>query len=105
MSQPIACTLDAEALPARLAEISALGRDALISFRHDERTAELRFRKDLSVEGRLNAIVAAESACCSFLTFTVVPGDQHYTLRIEAPAGGESAIDTLVSAFTPEVIA
>jgi hypothetical protein len=99
---PIACTLPAAELPLRLAEMSALGHDALISSEREARTARLRFRADGSARRRLDAIVAAESSCCAFLTFDVRTDSDALMLTITAPAGAEPALDDLVAAFTHE---
>ena len=61
---PIACSLDAGELPRRLAEIGAIGRDAL---RAVDPGGVLRFESDPTTRARLEAVVAAESECCPFL--------------------------------------
>ena len=92
---PIACSLSASELPARLAEMAAIGSDALLGvddgalhFRNDERTRE-----------RLEAIVAAESECCSFLGFDLREQADHLELRVAAPEGAEALADDLMRAF------
>ena len=68
---PIACSLSATELPERLAEMAALGDDALVDTRTKALHAELRFAAGEGVRERVDAIVAAESTCCSFLTMSV----------------------------------
>jgi len=93
---PIACSLNAEELPRRLAEIRAIGEDSLLGV--DEAGA-LRFRNDEATRARLEAIVAAESECCSFLAFDLRTSGEALELRITAPQGAEAVADELVAAF------
>ena len=93
---PIACSLSAEDLPARLAEIRAIGADALLGVYGG---GALRFRDDGATRTRLEAIVAAESECCSFLGFDLRADGEELELRITAPAGGEVVADELARAF------
>ena len=80
---PIACTLEPDALPDRLAEwqhvlTAATGRDAIdgglrIEFRPDADTAEL---------GRL---IGAEQRCCGFFRFTLMIDASGIALEVRAP--------------------
>ena len=58
-----ACTLTTAEMPQRAAEFRALA-PALIS-------AEVRFRSSPETLERVEALVAAESRCCGFLSFEV----------------------------------
>jgi hypothetical protein len=100
---PIACSLGAAELPGRLAEIRSVGRLALLAADTAESCALLRFRAAPGIRERLDAIVAAESRCCSFLTMTLAGADDGaITLTIEAPPDGAPILRELVAAFTPE---
>src|SRR3954454_2096939 len=68
---PIACALGASDMSQRLAEMAALGAAALLDVRHVGRHAELRFAARTGVRERVEAVVAAESECCAFLTMRV----------------------------------
>jgi len=94
--KPIACSLSAAEMPERLAEMRALGDDALLSVRQD---GALRFRADDATRGRLEAIIAAESQCCSFLEFDVREEGGALALTIVAPEGAEPLASELASAF------
>jgi hypothetical protein len=96
----IACSLGADELPKRLAEISAVGRDALLSATPD---GELRFRADETIGRRLEAIIAAESRCCSFLSFQLRDHAGELVLSIAAPEAAAPVASDLVSAFAAEV--
>jgi hypothetical protein len=93
---PIACSLSAGELPARLAEIRVIGADALLGV---DDAGALRFHNDDATRTRLEAIVAAESECCSFLVFDLRAEGDELELRVTAPEGGEALADDLVRAF------
>ena len=93
---PIACSLSNDELPERLAELEAIGRDALLSVSPD---GALRFRADPAIRARLEAVIAAESRCCSFLNFDLREQAGELVLRIGAPEGAEPLAFDLVNAF------
>ena len=96
---PIACSLDATELPERLREMADLGRDALLDARIEATRAQLRFAAGEAVHERLEAVVAAESRCCAFLTMRIVPAADGLLLTIDAPAGADVVLAELVDAF------
>lgn len=96
---PIACSLSASDLSRRLAEITALGNDVLLDACNDGRHAELRFARGATARERVDAIVAAESQCCAFLTMRVTDTPDAVVLSIDAPAGAELVVRELVDAF------
>ena len=63
---PVACTLSATELPARLALMAELGRDAA-GVELGGTCATLRFAAGPGVRERVERFVVAESACCAFL--------------------------------------
>lgn len=95
----IACSLSAAELPGRLAEISAVGKDALLSVSSD---GALRFRADETTRRRLEAIIAAESLCCPFLSFDLGEYAGALVLTIDAADGAEPLARDLVDAFASE---
>ena len=100
---PIACSLNATELSTRLADMAALGRAALVDVRTSPASAELRFAAGEGVRRRVEAIVAAESECCAFLTMRIGDGADVVGLRIEAPPGAELVLDEMVAAFHGQV--
>ncbi|MEA2281186.1 MAG: hypothetical protein QOK21_1793 [Solirubrobacteraceae bacterium] len=96
---PIACSLSATELPTRLAQIVQLGRDSLLDARIHGTRARLRFAPGARVRERVAAIVAAESACCAFLTMQVSEARDEVVLTIEAPADAELVLAELANAF------
>jgi len=93
---PIACSLSGDELPGRLAELGAIGRDALLSVSPD---GALRFRADTALRERLDAVIAAESSCCSFLKLDLREQAGELVLTIGAPEGAEPLASDLVNAF------
>jgi hypothetical protein len=98
---PIACSLDSSELSQRLAEIAALGRDALLDARVDDSLAQLRFAARAGIRDRVEQIVDAESRCCAFLQMRVSEEPGTVVLTIEAPAEAQLVLDELVAAFGP----
>jgi hypothetical protein len=97
---PIACSLSAAELPARLAEMTALGSEALIDIERSDQIATLRFDRSPGIADRVAAIVAAESECCAFLRTELSDDAGRLVLTITAPPGGEPVLDDLVAAFS-----
>ena len=93
---PIACSLSGDELPERLAELSAIGMEALLSVRPD---GALSFRADAATRASLEAVIAAESQCCSFLKFDLRERAGELVLTISAPEGAEPLVIDLVRAF------
>ena len=98
---PIACSLDAGSLRARLRRLAELGERSLLGSQGGSGRHRLRFRNDPQTRAALDEAVAAETECCPFLALSVGRGAGELILSIEAPAGGEAIADELASAFTP----
>jgi hypothetical protein len=96
---PIACTLAADELPARLDEIRDLSRQALRTKTPAGTHAVLSFNPMPGVRERLATIVAAESKCCAFLTMALADELHAITLTIDVPADAEPALEELLAAF------
>jgi hypothetical protein len=102
---PIACSLNAADLAGRLAEIAALGRDALIDSHVSGSAAVLRFAAGDRVRARVTAIADAEARCCAFLTLRVSDEPDLVILRIDGPEDSEPIVRELADAFStaPEI--
>jgi hypothetical protein len=76
----LACSLDATALEERLAEMRAVGREALLATEPD---GVMRFRATAETRERLERILAAEGECCPFLDFDLreEQGELRLTVR------------------------
>jgi len=97
----IACSLSADELPKRLAEMAAIGKDSLLSVSPE---GLLRFRGDRATRERLEALIAAESACCSFLRFDLREDGGTLVLTVTAPEGAEPLAFELVDAFAVDAV-
>jgi hypothetical protein len=93
---PIACSLSADELPKRLAEMRGIGMDALLSV---DANGAMRFRADPETRQRLEAVIAAESSCCAFLSFHLRDERDELVLSIAAPEGAEPLARALLDAF------
>lgn len=82
---PIACSLSASQYRRRVKDTGLVARAALRSRRPLPGGARLVFANDDGVAGRLEAFVAAESACCPFLTLRLDPGPDELVLDITGP--------------------
>jgi hypothetical protein len=90
---PIACTLTAEAMTDRLGFIEELARDGLVARESTAAGLRVHLRATVDVERRTRQLIAAESSCCSFLTFALEHVDGELVLDISGPADARTAID------------
>lgn len=97
--EPIACTLGAADLEARLTAVRDAASAALISHEHDRSGHRLRFSSEPGTRERLEEIVRAERRCCPFLRLTLEELSGEIALSIEAPEGGEVTAAALAAAF------
>jgi hypothetical protein len=97
---PIACSLEADALSARLEAMAQLGAKSLTSREADGERWQLRFRADPSTRRQLARIVAAEAECCPFLELSLSEVDDLLLLSIAAPGYGREVADQLAAAFS-----
>jgi transglutaminase-like putative cysteine protease len=73
-----ACTLPTAEQPLRVAEFDDLFAHALRAVEYPHATAEqarLVLRGDEALAGRVQRLADAETACCSFFTFSLTPLD------------------------------
>jgi hypothetical protein len=96
---PIACSLDADDLTARLQLIAAIGKAHLISRDTEGDTQLLRFRRDDEIRRSLEHVIAAESKCCAFLDMKLREEAGALVLEIDAPAGAAPVAAQLAAAF------
>ncbi len=95
----IACSLDAGGMQERLAEIAAVGATSLSRSERSGDCHRLCFRPDPGTRDRLEAIVAAEAACCPFLEIELVEQGDELLLTLAAPSEGEAVAEALAAAF------
>ncbi|MFF5485292.1 hypothetical protein [Streptomyces virginiae] len=93
---PASCTLPTAEQPLRVAEFNALFAEKLAgSTRPDRRRLHLVLTDGPGVEQRVRDLVARESGCCSFFTFTISPGPEHLLLDIEVDEAHVTVLDAL----------
>jgi hypothetical protein len=90
---PIACTLDAAAIPERMAAWQAMlaqatAREAIAG------GVRVRFADDVDVPA-LAGLAAAEQRCCAFFTFRLTL-DGEIALEVTAPDDARPVLDALV---------
>ncbi|MFD3538398.1 hypothetical protein ACFWUQ_02720 [Streptomyces sp. NPDC058662] len=95
---PRSCALPAEERPLRVGEWDALFAERLTALSRPE---PLRLHFELAagpdVEERVRDLVARESGCCSFFTFTVTPGEDLTGLDIAVDPAHEPVLDALAA--------
>lgn len=91
---PAACTLPVDERPGRWAEVDDLLAAALQEQVRPS-PAHLTWRLDRPAEGRIRALAARESACCSFVRFTVEARGEHVHVDIQVPAENVELLDAL----------
>ena len=92
---PIACSLTADDLPARMADAAMLGRQGLLDVSTTGARAELRFKADAREE--VDRFVAAESECCPFFRFEQRDEEETTVLSIEGPEEGTPVLRGVVA--------
>ena len=98
---PIACTLHPSDLGTRMAELAALGRDGLAGVERGGSHVVLRFARAPGIRERVDAFVAAESACCALLAFAAGESADAIAVTMTAPAGGEAVLHGLADVIAP----
>jgi hypothetical protein len=91
---PIACALGPGERRARIDSARELGERALVGLNVHERRAVLRFHGDRDA---VDALVAAETACCAFFEFATARHGDDTELEIRTPEGGEPLLRGLVA--------
>ena len=86
-----ACSLDARQKVDRAEAWGRLRREALLRVRDDGVVVTSTWRRSADVQRRLDALIEAESACCSFIDFQLEERADTLVLRANAPAGAEPA--------------
>lgn len=93
---PQSCTLPTADQPLRVAEFDALFAERLAgSSRPDRLRLELVLTGGEGVEETVRDLVARESGCCSFFTFTLMPGPEQIRLHVEVDGAHETVLDAL----------
>ncbi|WP_181008081.1 MULTISPECIES: hypothetical protein [unclassified Streptomyces] len=95
------CTLPTTEQPLRVAEFDALFAERLTrSARPHRLRLHLTLTTGRGVEARVRELVARESGCCSFFTFTVTAEADGIGVDVEVDAAHEAVLDALQARAT-----
>ncbi len=89
----IACTLTPTDQKARIEEWRALRRDALMEETRDGGVSTTFWRRRAGVLQRLEQLIEAERACCSFFDFELEKDGSTIRLKTTFPPGAEAVLD------------
>jgi hypothetical protein len=90
---PIACSLTADGMTARIALLDALAADGLIDRTPTDAGLRVRLRGTPEIERRARDLIAAESECCAFLTFALDRDGSDLVLDISGPQDARPVIE------------
>jgi hypothetical protein len=92
--EPIACTLEASAMPDRLSAWRAVLDRARTRSTTADGARRVEFGDDLDV-GNLAELVAAEQRCCAFFSFAITVDSRGIGLEVTAPDDAAEVVDSL----------
>ena len=95
-SEPVACTLPANARRARVSLIADINSRALLDYRQEGKALYLRYAPEAYAE--LREIIRLESQCCKFMGFNLQADDKELGLQITAPDA--ETLSAMVGQFT-----
>ena len=92
------CTLTSAGQLARAAEFDQLFAETVLRMERPEPTVlRLELRPDPAAAGRTAELAVAETACCSFFTFTLAAADGRLLLEIAVPDAHQPALAALAA--------
>ena len=94
---PIACNLDAEQGPVRIARWRSVGERAQLGAELQALTLTVTYRA--AAQDELAALVRAERSCCAFLDWSLEQSNGHAVLKVEADEAGEPELVRLAGLF------
>jgi len=89
----VACTLTADDLSARREQWRRLVNRGAVAVRRNPTGLEVRFGGSEDTAAAVDALVAAERECCSFLAWAVARSTSEVVLAIAGPSGSEAIFD------------
>ena len=95
-AQPLACALSPVDQKTRLEEWRALRREGLIRESREGLVWTSLWRPGEDVRARLEAVIEAEKACCSFLTFELDDADGVVRVRTLFPQSVEGMLEAFI---------
>jgi hypothetical protein len=96
---PIACSLIADGMTARMALVDALAADGLLGRTTTDAGLRVRLLDRPDIEQRTRELVAAESTCCAFLEFNLGRESGDLVLDVSGPEEARPVIEMF---FAPD---
>jgi hypothetical protein len=90
---PIACTLSADGMAARMKLIDALAADGLLRRTSTDAGLRVHLRDTPDIEERTRQLIASEGSCCAFLTFDLGREGDALVLDVTGPPEAQPVID------------
>jgi len=94
---PIACTLDATAMPDRLDEWRTMLDQASARTVRADGSVRVEFADGVDVT-QLATLAAAEQRCCAFFSFALTIDERGIALEVSAPADASEIVAALFGA-------
>ena len=91
---PIACTLETDAIPARVGDWQSVLDGAGARTTAADGTLRVEFGDDTDL-GELARLVVAEQHCCAFLSFAITVDQRGLGLEVRAPEEAGEVLATL----------
>jgi len=91
-STPVACSLTTEGLAEQAGRWARLAARALTAHTKTADGLRLDFRPEPGIEGELRALVAVETRCCPWATWTVEASATQLALDVRATGDGVTAL-------------
>jgi hypothetical protein len=98
---PVACTLTSAGLAAQAGRWARLAARAMTGRTDTEHGLRIRFRPGPGTEEELRALVAVETECCSWATWTVETSPAGIVLDVRAPGAGAAALHDMFASLRP----
>ena len=92
---PIACSLTGADYRRRIADTDRVARAALLDRQTIDGGARLTFADGEETRAELEALIAAESSCCPFLTMQLRPAEGTLVLDVTGPDDAEPVIEEM----------
>jgi hypothetical protein len=96
-SAPVACSLTAEGLAEQAGRWARLAVRALTGRALTANGFRLGFRPEPGIEEELRALVAVETQCCPWATWTVQASATQLTLDVRATSDGVTALHGMLT--------
>lgn len=100
-STPVACSLTTDGLAEQAGRWARLAARALIAQAKTADGLRLDFRPEPGIEEELRALVAVETECCPWATWTVRASATELVLDVRAAGDGVAALHDMFSGMRP----